>query len=398
MGIFLQQIQHLCPPELLHGRIIGIGDGTAADREGIFRLPVSRRCIDHEQPAGLACRAAVTVGHIHQIPDAIALQNVPHMPPCSRAAGHGTRDAVAIDHTIKCAQIAKILKRLGVSLTYHIGIGAAVKYMDQLPRIAIAAGCTVCRAVIIARQLTDLIPIGSQLFQIRFILMLGDDLLRLFHSRSRCAGLGGIQRILGTVGLYRAESEGALGQIHPAALVGNACAENQPAVRMGFMEPVQVIGAVVQQCGQHRPVIHVLRNLLKKRRLSLSRKLTVLSDLHISQIRYGIAECAAKCFCRVSERELGRAALSGCNFFDGGFQLLIQQPFAFLRQLIGTQSTKQRDIAIYRAVHLPLRISGKTFIGGWQISWNIDTDLYRFADPFRQRHSRQQRNAQQQHC
>ena len=58
------------------------------------------------------------------------MDHIPHMGPAVHLSGH----LIYIDLTAaENRQLTQILKRLGISLTYHIGLRVIIKHVNELP-------------------------------------------------------------------------------------------------------------------------------------------------------------------------------------------------------------------------------------------------------------------------
>ena len=242
------------------GFIIGIGQIVA---DIIIAGPVAAL----EEQLLRTAAAAVAVGQIHQIIAPVGHGNrVPHVPTRAGAVFHHARNQDALDiGALEAASVAQVLEGLGIALANHVRLGAAVpvKDINQLPGIAVGGRGIVRRGVVVAHQAADRLGIARQLLQVAQGSCAADDIVDIRH---RAADPGGqlVDRkvhALHGIGRRHVQLHGHAGEPHldghPAlAHLGRAAGQ---ADALGLVEPVQVIGAVVEQRVQHGAKVNALQ-------------------------------------------------------------------------------------------------------------------------------------------
>ena len=166
--------------------VICICNTASSSLERIALIPASGIISCKEQPAVLSDSSSVTVGHIHQVIFTTQRNDIPHVRPFTCTAGHRACDRI----TRQSAQITEVLERLGISLADNICRVIAVKYIDQLPRVAITARVTLsCSSGIIIDQITDRISKSNHLRIIRVSSVLLCNSAGRFGCTCRCTCL-----------------------------------------------------------------------------------------------------------------------------------------------------------------------------------------------------------------
>ena len=165
-------------PKSLGFLIIVKGYGLAANEEAVTIGNRAGVIADHEQPAILTHGTLIAVGNIHQV-EVIAVQgdNVPHVSACASAAAHRASNGVALYiFAFPVGHVAQVLERLGIAFANDLGVGIAVKDVDHLPGIAVAAGVVrLDRVKVVIHIVANVFLIGKKLIVVAFASVLRNN-------------------------------------------------------------------------------------------------------------------------------------------------------------------------------------------------------------------------------
>ena len=316
-------------PELQRVRIIDKVDiritGIGGDR--ITLCHGTDGSTGHEQHT----ETRIAVGHVHQIVGTIHGDEVPHMAAALAVKVHVTRDADAV----QTAQIAQILKCLGIALADHHGTLIPVKDIDQLPGITVAAGISaIDDRIVIFDPIADFISVSCQLVVGRFGCIgihdgLGIDLggTDLGHIGGHC----GVAAILIAGGNIKDSVKLGNGCLRPVsrsvhALTGTAHGIVHAGAR-SLVKPVQVKGAVTEQ-GTDDLLLIVLGF---KQRLYCRRILDALD----AQLFSGPFGLQTNHIGHISQNECRRAAVCG-HILNFSLQCIIDSLLGSIQILPGS--------------------------------------------------------------
>ena len=148
----------------------------------------------HEQQVGIAHRAGIAVGDVHQEAHTAQRDDVPHVvaPGGVFAGVHHAAGADGGGAAPEGAHVAQVLEGLGVALADHLGALVVVEHPHQLPGIAV--GGIVGRGVIVvAHRVADGLLVGGQLRQVALGGVAVDDGLRSGRGSLHGLGDGGVE-------------------------------------------------------------------------------------------------------------------------------------------------------------------------------------------------------------
>ena len=199
------------------------------------------------------------------------------------SASHCTRDRINTDISGEGAQFAEILEGLGIALADDLRHRVVVEHPDQLPGVAVSCTCCViCCSIVIADKIADPVLVGKQLV---IVVIRGVFRNNAFHIHLRIAdhgAVGGIEthrhitclniiiavQVLifiksRTVEIFLGNRQNDLisFSFHDHRI---ACSTHLLItlfqISASFVEPVERIRAVCQQCADYRA--HITYKLL----------------------------------------------------------------------------------------------------------------------------------------
>ena len=231
-----------------------------------------------EELALIAYGALVAVGHVHQVVAALQTHNIPHMAfGVGQSALHLAGGGIA-GRILKFAQVAEILESLGIALAYHLGIGVAVKDIDELPGIAVLGIFLGHRILVIGCELAYLVLVSQQLFIIAEVFIGSNNAPGIYCCIVGRCHLGIVYLIniqllsnpplglLGAVGLpeIRADGESKVQGCHRNAVFHRRIAqEGLHAAVNGLVIPIQIKRQVHHQIVMDTFYIHLFKQLIR---------------------------------------------------------------------------------------------------------------------------------------
>ena len=231
-----------------------------------------------EELALITYGALVAVGNVHQVVAALQTHDIPHMAfGVGQSALHLAGGGIA-GRILKFAQVAEILEGLGIALAYHLGIGVAVKYIYELPGIAVLGIFLGHRILVIGCELAYLVLVSQQLFIIAAAFIGSNNAPGIYCGIVGRCHLGIVYLIniqllsnpplglLGAVGLpeIRADGESKVQGCHRHAVFHRRIAqEGLHAAVNGLVIPIQIKRQVHHQIGMDTLYIHLFKQLVR---------------------------------------------------------------------------------------------------------------------------------------